>query len=276
MSDIKHILNDINPNGYNKLYEIMEVLRERCPWDRAQDFGSLRKHLIEECHEVLDAIEAAELRGEWDGLRDELGDLLFQILFHARLAEEAGQFDFEDVADALIEKMIRRHPHVFAGDTSRGIQHDEARWEAAKAAEYSERKSLMDGIPPLPALAHAQKLQQRAARVGFDWPDALDVLDKIQEEIAELAHEIKARRKDAMEDEFGDVLFALVNLGRKLGIDAEPALMRSNRKFIRRFRAMERIASSRGVDLDSLSDEELESIYREAKLAETRQGARRP
>ncbi len=243
----------------------MKVLRKQCPWDREQDLASLRKHLVEETHEVLESIETAR-GGEWAPLRDELGDLLFQIAFLSRLAEEAGAFDLDDVFDALIEKMMRRHPHVFGEEEAcPSVAANESRWERMKDEEHRERRSLMDGIPPLPALARAQKVQQRAARVGFDWPDAAGVLDKIQEELSELACEVESGDRDAIEDEFGDVLFAVVNLGRKLGVDAELALLRSNRKFIHRFRGMERLAAGKGLSLASLDAAELEAIYRQSK-----------
>jgi len=253
------------PNYYDKLIELMNVLREECPWDQAQTLETLRRHTLEETHEVLEAIEAATRRDDWQPLKHELGDLLFQVLFYARIAEERDRFTLDDVVDALIEKMVRRHPHVFdsAADTDINRQ-----WDRIKDDEHAERTSLMDGIPPLPALAYARKLQQRAARVGFDWNRPEDVMDKMREELNELADEVT--RRDApsrMEDEFGDVLFTLVNLARKLDIDAEQALMGTNRKFANRFRSMERLASERGIRLDDLDIEGLERLYQESKLS---------
>ncbi|RMH60211.1 MAG: nucleoside triphosphate pyrophosphohydrolase [Zetaproteobacteria bacterium] len=247
---------------YDKLKALMEVLREECPWDRAQTLSSLRRFTIEETYELLEAIERAETQDAWDALRNELGDLLLHIAFYARLAEEKQRFDLDEVIDTLIDKMIRRHPHVFAD-----AEHEHARWEAIKDEEHRERRSLMDGIPPLPALAYARKLQQRASRVGFDWPKARDVLDKLQEEITELHQAYAANESLAIEQELGDVLFTLVNWARKCNIDAELALMSSNRKFERRFRCLEALAEHDGKALTEMDLDQLEDYYRRAKLA---------
>ena len=253
-------------NYYDKLEELMKVLREECPWDRKQTLSSLRTYTLEETHEVLEAIDRAVRDNEWQTLKNELGDLLLQVLFYARIADEHGKFDFADVIDGLIQKMIYRHPHVFGEAQPADLSQQ---WESLKDAEHGERKSLMDGIPPLPALAYAQKQQKRAARVGFDWQQAADVIAKMDEELAELAKEVTSGTDIArIEDEFGDVLFTLVNLGRKLGVDAEQALMRSNRKFGQRFRAMETLASNRSLLLSELDIEALEKLYEEAKAAE--------
>ena len=251
-------------NQYAKLRALMNVLREECPWDQAQTIESLRRHTLEETHEVLEAIDHAAQRDEWQPLKEELGDLLFQVLFYARIAEERGQFTLDDVVDSLIEKMIRRHPHVF-GDAM--MEPDVNRqWDRIKDAEHADRESLMDGVPPLPALSLARKLQQRAARVGFDWNRPVDVLDKMREELDELAHEVHSGAPlSRMEDEFGDVLFTLVNLGRKLELDAELALMRANRKFAARFRMLERLANEQGLDLEAMSLDDMEALYQEAK-----------
>ncbi len=251
-------------NQYDKLCALMNVLREECPWDQAQTIESLRRHTLEETHEVLEAIDHAAQRDEWQPLKEELGDLLFQVLFYARIAEERGQFTLDDVVDSLIEKMIRRHPHVF-GDVM--MEPDVNRqWDRIKDAEHADRESLMDGVPPLPALSLARKLQQRAARVGFDWNRPVDVLDKMREELDELAQEVHSGAPlSRMEDEFGDVLFTLVNLGRKLELDAELALMRTNRKFAARFRMLERLANERGLDLETMSLDDMEALYQEAK-----------
>ncbi len=237
----------------------MDVLREQCPWDRKQTLQSLRTYTLEEVYEVLEAIDLQD----WQALKVELGDLLLQIVFYARIAKEQGQFSLHDVAEAIVEKMIRRHPHVFEEDQGGDLSRQ---WEELKQAEHTDRVSLMDGIPPLPALKYAQKMQQRAARVGFDWLQAADVLEKMHEELAELEAEVRAEQASParMEDEFGDVLFSLVNLGRKLGLDAELALMRTNRKFGERFRGMEALA---GPDLGDLSLDEQEVLYQRAKAA---------
>jgi MazG family protein len=237
----------------------MDVLREQCPWDRAQTLQSLRTYTLEEVYEVLEAIDLQD----WPALKAELGDLLLQIVFYARIAKEQGQFTLHDVAEAIVEKMIRRHPHVFEQEPD---GNPPRQWEELKQAEHTDRLSLMDGIPPLPALKYAQKMQQRAARVGFDWVQASDVLEKMHEELAELEAEVRAQTAlpERMEDEFGDVLFTLVNLGRKLGLDAELALMRTNRKFGERFRGMEDLA---GPSLGDLSLDEQEALYQRAKAA---------
>jgi len=245
----------------------MKILREECEWDKKQTLASLRKYTLEETHEVLEAVEKAIEDDEWDDLKSELGDLLLQIAFYARIADEKGEFDLADVFDTLIEKMIYRHPHVFAfAKPSSEVE----QWEALKDAEHTDRDSLMDGVPPLPALSYAAKQQERAARVGFDWPDLNGVIDKIREEVTELELEVlessgneKDRRR--IEDEFGDVLFSLVNYARKLGVDPEQALMRTNRKFAKRFRGMESIAENKYIKLKDLNIEELEDIYQQAK-----------
>ncbi len=247
-------------NPFDRLKALMKVLREECPWDREQTLASLRRFTIEETHELIEAIEHADLHGDWQALKNELGDLLLHIAFYAHLAEEAGRFSLEGVVDGLVDKMIHRHPHVFeqAG-------HAHAQWERLKDAEHPERRSLLDGIPALPALAMSRKLQQRAARIGFDWPDSQGVLDKLHEEIRELESACEQQDRTQMEQELGDILFALVNWARKQNLDAELALMGSNRKFIRRFRQMERLAAAQGVDLADMPLEEMERYYQQAK-----------
>ena len=244
-------------HSIDRLEFLMDVLREQCPWDRQQTLQSLRTYTLEEVHEVLEAID----HEDWQALKVELGDLLLQIVFYARIAREHGKFTLHDVADSIVEKMIRRHPHVFEQTQTDDLSRQ---WEELKQAEHTQRTSLMDGIPPLPALKYAQKMQQRAARVGFDWTQATDVLNKMHEELAELEVEVRhpAPAMERMEDEFGDVLFTLVNLGRKLGLDAELALMRTNRKFSARFRKMEQLAET---ELSSLTLAQQEALYRQAK-----------
>ena len=244
-------------HSIDRLEFLMDVLREQCPWDRQQTLQSLRTYTLEEVHEVLEAID----HEDWQALKVELGDLLLQIVFYARIARENGKFTLHDVADSIVEKMIRRHPHVFEQTQPDDLSRQ---WEELKQAEHTQRTSLMDGIPPLPALKYAQKMQQRAARAGFDWAHAADVLEKMREELAELEVEVRHPEPamERMEDEFGDVLFTLVNLGRKLGLDAELALMRTNRKFSARFRKMEQLAET---DLASLTLTQQEALYRRAK-----------
>ena len=237
--------------GIARLLEIIARLRapDGCPWDRAQDFRSIAPYTVEEACEVVDAIE----RGDLAGLRDELGDLLLQVVYHARMAEEAGAFAFGDVVATISAKMVRRHPHVF-GERPGGPRADPAGvdWEAMKAAERAERgerrDSVLDGVPAsLSGLTRALKLTRRAATVGFDWTDPGDVVAKIEEEARELAAEIGGDR-DRVEEEFGDLLFVMANLARHLGVDPETALRRATAKFERRFRAVEAGLTAEGRD----------------------------
>lgn len=241
------------------LAEIMARLRDPehgCPWDVAQDFSSVAPYTIEEAYEVADACA----RGDMPSLKEELGDLLLQVVFHARMAEERGAFDLADVISSICEKMIRRHPHVF------GPEGAVADWEGIKAAERAEKESdtsALAGIAlALPALSRAEKLQKRAARTGFDWPDAAGARAKIDEELGELD---EARTDDAREDEFGDLLFSIVNWSRKLGIDPEAALRRTNAKFERRFRTAE---MNGGAGFSALSLDDKEALWQAAKRAQ--------
>ena len=233
-----------------------------CEWDVAQNFASIAPYTIEEAYEVADAIERRDIAA----IRDELGDLLLQVVFHARMAEEAGHFTFNDVASAISNKMESRHPHVFGDKQS--DQPREQRWESLKAAERKAMgaSSALDGVAlALPALLRAEKLQKRAARVGFDWPDAVGPAEKVNEEMAELAAAITAGHRD---EEAGDLLFAAVNLVRKSGVDAEEALRKANHKFERRFRGMETLAALRGVDFSALSLDEQELLWMAVKKSE--------
>ena len=238
-----------------------------CPWDLEQDFRSIAPYTVEEAHEVADAIE----RGDMDHLRDELGDLLFQVVFHARMAREIGAFDFDDVAAAVADKLIRRHPHVFGDAEERSAEAQTERWEQIKARERAEAgmTSAVDGVSGgLPPLRRAAKLQTRAARVGFDWPDSAPVLAKIREEVEELERELDSGDADRIEDELGDVLFAVANLARKAELDADAALRRTNLKFERRFRAMEAAAAADGRRFDELDLEAQEALWQRVKSAE--------
>jgi ATP diphosphatase len=266
----------------SRLIEIMAALRtpgSGCPWDLEQDFASIAPYTLEEAYEVADAIE----RGDMDDLRDELGDLLLQVAFHARMAEELGEFAFGDVVEAITTKMIRRHPHVFGPQAVPGAKLAKGMWDRIKAEEKAERrqvrlargldpedhgKGFLDGIPPaLPALVRALKLQQKAAQVGFDWKEAAPILEKIDEEIGELREAIASGDRNAMTDEFGDVLFALVNYGRHIGIDAETALRQTNEKFRRRFHTVERRLDESGSSLDAATLDEMENLWQQAKKA---------
>ncbi len=260
----------------DRLIAVMRRLRDPergCPWDVEQDFTTIAPYTIEEAYEVADAIA----RGDFEELRNELGDLLFQVVYHARMAAERGLFDFEEVAEAAVEKMIRRHPHVFGEARIDSAEAQRRSWEELKAAERARRAArtgaeagALDGLPRnLPALLRALKLQERAARVGFDWPEPSQILDKIEEEIAELRRELaRDGTREARRMEVGDLLFTLVNLARRLEIDPETALRLANARFERRFRAMETAAAGRGRRLDDLSLEELETLWQEAKAAE--------
>ena len=241
-----------------------------CPWDLEQDFSTIAPYTIEEAYEVADAIA----RGEMADLADELGDLLLQVVYHAQMAREAGHFDFEAVAERIAAKMIRRHPHVFGDAVVADAAEQTDAWEAAKAAERATRAagggSLLDDVPlALPALTRAAKLQKRAARAGFDWPDVEPVLAKLDEEIAELRAELAAGRTPArVSDELGDLLFAAVNLARHLGVDPEHALRATNRKFERRFRAIEQALAATGRRAEEAPLDELEALWQQAKRSE--------
>lgn len=254
-------------NYYDKLRSLMNVLRKECPWDREQTISSLRQYTLEEVHEVIEAIDLAAESDDWEPLKAELGDLLIQVLFYACIAEEHGEFTLDDVADALIEKMIYRHPHVFEQVESTDLNEQ---WNRLKDREHAGRNSLMDGIPPLPALKYAQKQQQRAARVGFDWSETTDVLNKMREELAEFEHEVRnGADRNRLEDEFGDILFTLANLARKMDLDSELCLMHTNRKFAARFRMMEDLANKRALPLGDMDLAAMEQLYQMAKDSET-------
>jgi ATP diphosphatase len=247
-----------------RLLGIMQRLRapDGCPWDRVQDFDSIAPYTIEEAYEVADAIA----RRDWHALPDELGDLLFQVVYHARMAEEAGRFDFAAVARSIADKMIRRHPHVFAGATL-----EPGAWEALKTAERAgaqQRGTLAGVAAALPALTRAGKLTARAARIGFDWPDAAAVLDKLAEETAELRAELPGADRDRLEDELGDMLFVLANLARKLHLDPERSLARANAKFTRRFEAVEALLAGRGLTPAEVDLAAMEAAWIAVKAAE--------
>ncbi|MFO1012782.1 MAG: nucleoside triphosphate pyrophosphohydrolase [Caulobacteraceae bacterium] len=255
-----------------RLLEIMAQLRTPvtgCEWDLEQTFATIAPYTVEEAYEVADAIE----RQDMPDLRDELGDLLFQVVFHSRMAEEAGAFRFEDVAEAINEKMIRRHPHVFGNAGQRSAAEQTVAWEEIKAAERAAKgeaqSGVLDAVPAgLPALTRAVKLTGRAARVGFDWPDAARVLEKLAEEVVELEVEIGAGDREKMKDELGDVLFVIANLARKLDIEPEDALRGANAKFTRRFRSIEAALAADGRTPHQSDLEEMDRLWDAAKLAE--------
>lgn len=249
------------------LMAALRTLETGCPWDLEQTFRTIAPYTIEEAYEVSDAIE----RGDLADLKQELGDLLFQVVFHARMAEEEGAFGFAAVAEAITEKMRRRHPHVFGGEAARTSEEQTEAWEELKAAERALKgaTSLLDDVPVgLPGLTRAVKLQKRAARIGFDWKNPRDVLDKIAEETEELVHAIEGGKKDRIEDEFGDLLFVIANLSRHLDVDPEAALRRANEKFRRRFHHIERRCAETGVAPGAASLETMEGWWAEAKALE--------
>jgi len=251
----------------SKLRDVMRKLRDPadgCPWDVAQDFSSVAPYTIEEAYEVADAIE----RQNMDSLRDELGDLLFQVVFHAQMAEEGGFFDLDAVAGSITDKMIRRHPHVFGTAEQRAGGKVDGSWEEIKESERvatGDTSAVADVAKALPALKRAEKLGKRASRVGFDWPDRLGVSAKIHEELSELEDAVGTRVTKDIEEEFGDLLFAVVNLARHLDVDPEKALTGANYKFERRFRDMEREITESGKRLQDLELETLDKFWRAAK-----------
>jgi len=259
-----------SPDKLETLAAIMDRLREPagCPWDREQDYGTLRGYLIEECYEVAEALDLLD----FDLLQEELGDLLFQIVFLSRIAKEEGRFTIHDVVRGIAEKMIRRHPHVFAEDIAETSDDVLRRWEEIKREEKRGRvradvePSVLGGLPrALPALSKAQRLGTKAARVGFDWREPREVLDKIDEELSELRTALDESDEDAVREELGDLLFAVANLARKSGIDPEGALEASNLKFTRRFSHIEARLREQGVAVHEAGLDRLETLWNEAK-----------
>ena len=254
-------------SSINKLLEVMASLRDTqsgCAWDQKQSFATIAPYTVEEAYEVADAIS----REDFVGLKDELGDLLFQVVFHARMAEEAGFFDFDDVAGAIADKMLRRHPHVFGDAAQRAAGPVAGSWEQIKANERAQGDdvSTLAGVAKaLPALKRAQKLGKRAGTVGFDWPDRRGVQAKIREELDELEAAVGGRSAPEIEEEFGDLLFAVVNLARHLDVDPEKALASANNKFERRFRDMESAIIEAGESLEDQTLEVLDKAWRAAK-----------
>ncbi len=263
-------------NETDRLLQVMARLRDPqtgCPWDIEQNFATIAPYTIEEAYEVADAIEQSDMAA----LKEELGDLLLQVAYHARMAEEEHAFDFEDVARTIADKMIRRHPHVFGEETVADAAAQTANWEAQKAAERAakaqndgQETGVLDGVPrALPALMRAEKLSRRAARVGFDWPNSAQIFDKIEEELGEIREVIaEGGEHGRMEDEIGDLLFCAANLARHFKVDPETALRTANAKFERRFRAMEAGFRERGRDFAGATLEEKESAWQDVKADE--------
>ena len=274
---LSHVPTGVVPSGREgaRLLDLVRVVArlrapDGCPWDRAQTHLTLRRHLLDESYELLDAIED----GDPDRLKEELGDVLLQAMFHAQMAADDEDFDIDDVAEVTVEKLIRRHPHVFGDVEARTPDQVYENWERIKAREKERREKIDAGIPrALPALIAAQKVQRRAAGRGFDWAKLAGAVDKVRQELSELEEAARGQEgveregaaKDALEREVGDVLFAATALARKLGVDAEIALRSTTRKFVDRFEAMYRGASKDGVSLEALSEEELLRRFRAAR-----------
>ncbi len=252
--------------GFDGLVEIMRRLRKECPWDRKQTRESLKPFLLEECYEVIEALE----EGTSEKIKEELGDLLFQILFHAEIGRERGEFDIGGVIEGISEKMRSRHPHVFGG----GVELETAeavieQWEEKKKAEGKLRESILEGVPSaMPSLLRAHRLQSRAAKVGFDWKKVEDVLDKLDEEMREFRSALSEKNQAAIEDELGDIFFVLVNVSRFVGVNPEDALRRTISKFIHRFRHIEIRAAEEGKMLSDMTLEEMDALWEEAKSSE--------
>ncbi len=243
-------------SAFDRLLKVMEELRSKCPWDRAQTHESLKRYLIEEAYELLDAIDS----GDDQKLKEELGDLLLQVVFHAQIAKERSAFDMEQVIEGLIKKLIDRHPHVFGCESPEEVLKN---WEERK---LKDRESLLDGVPrSLPALMRSQKLQDRASLVGFDFQEPKQVIEKLMEELQELQEAMASGSKRELEHELGDLLTAVVELGRLLRLNAELCLQKANDRFERRFRYMERRAKELGKSLRDMSLEEMDVLWQEAK-----------
>lgn len=265
----------VGDSAFEKLVDLMARLRDPetgCPWDLEQDFKSIAPYTIEEAYEVLDAIET----GNMSELRDELGDLLLQVVFHSQMAKEAGHFDIGDVAAAINDKMIRRHPHVFGNADARSSDMQKGAWEAQKAQERAAKQTIaspssaLDGVASaLPALLRSEKLQKRAAGTGFDWTEPQDIFDKLDEEIIEVREAMTEGDQAHIEEEIGDLLFVTANLARRLKVDPEEALRRANTKFTRRFMAMEALAHENGAPFDTLGLDEQEDLWQTVKVRET-------
>lgn len=260
-----------------RLIEIMRRLRapDGCPWDREQDLRSLRPYLVEETYEVLDEMDRVAFGGPWAPYAEELGDLLFQIVFHAQLADELGEFAFADVAKAIADKIERRHPHVFNQQpvSVSGATQVLENWAKLKADERKKKHghagSVLDGVPPdAPALQRAERLTEKASRIGFDWPDLAGVRAKVDEELAELDEAIASNDRDAIEHELGDVLFSLANVGRKLNCPPEDAARMANKRFTARFQAVERKLEARGIAFGTATLELMDELWDEAKAEE--------
>jgi len=250
-----------NCDNFDTLKRIVARLRapDGCPWDREQSHASLKPGLVEECYEVIDALDS----GDGRKLCEELGDVMFQIMLHSQIAAEAGEFDIEDVLRGISTKLMYRHPHVFADTKVKDTREVLVNWEKLKSMEREEGVSILDGVPTqMPSLAASQSIQQRVVRIGFDWDNVEGVIDKVTEEVRELKDVTNLREKVS---EFGDLLFALVNLARWIDVDAEDALRLANKRFTRRFKYMEELCRQKSISLGNLSLDEMDTLWEEAK-----------
>ncbi|MDQ0106931.1 XTP/dITP diphosphohydrolase [Chitinophaga terrae (ex Kim and Jung 2007)] len=248
---------------FDRLLKIMDDLREKCPWDKKQTIQTLRQLTIEETYELADAITDED----WKSIKEELGDIMLHMVFYAKIASEQQQFDINDVINGVCEKLIRRHPHIYGDVKAETEEQVKQNWEKLKLKEG--KKSVLSGVPQsLPALVKAMRLQEKAKQTGFEWDNTQQVWDKVKEEIGELEEVVNTGNKDAIEDEFGDVMFSLVNYSRFLEIDAENALERTNKKFQRRFQAMEQLALDKGQTLNDLSLVEMDALWNQVKATE--------
>ena len=250
--------------GFERLVEIMEQLRSPngCPWDREQTFETIKPYLLEETYEVMDSIDAKD----WDGLSEELGDLLLQVVFFSQMAKEAGYFEVSDAIEAINSKLIRRHPHVFGEGEANTAEDVTRKWDEIKAAEKPRPKGLLAGVPrTLPALMEAAQISRRAAGAGFDWSNVDQVLEKLHEELTELEAARKTASAEALQDEIGDLLFVIVNIARFLKVDPEQALRGTNTKFRRRFEHVEKGLEERGKAPNQATIEEMETLWQDAK-----------
>lgn len=246
----------------DKLIEIMKRLRAECPWDKVQTHETLKPYLIEEAYELIEAIEEAEP----SKIKEELGDLLLQIVFHAELSSERGEFDMNDVVNGICEKMISRHPHVFGAERFETAEEVVGQWEERKREEGKFRDSILHGVPAhMPSLLRAHRIQSRASKVGFDWQDKAGVLKKLEEEMLEFRRAVESGSKSDAEEELGDILFSLVNVSRFTGVNPEDALRSSISKFIRRFRHLEMKAAEAGLHLKDMTLSEMDRLWDEAK-----------
>ena len=248
-----------------RLLEVMNTLRRECPWDREQTFDSLRSNTIEETYELADAITAHNM----EGIKEELGDLLLHVVFYSKLGEEQGAFDFADVANALCDKLIYRHPHVYGDIHANTPDEVKENWEALKLRKKKRKSGTLGGVPrSLPAMVKAYRVGEKAAATGFDWERREDVWAKVKEETAEVEAEINSKDHDRLEGEFGDLFFALINACRLYGVDPEAALERTNKKFIRRFNYMEEHAAAEGHMLHDMTLDQMEALWQQAKKEE--------